>query len=94
VALTAVSVPTGIKVLADLVMQASYAAIGWVTITSPEDTGGQNFGRLGVAVSAQLFGGSHIVKTNASSQILLFADQARTTGTWIFTVGWYDNRGK
>jgi hypothetical protein len=89
------TVPTGVRVIAEIVLQSLYSTAGWSRVQSPDDTNtttlpitlGQNVANVqnGVNVSIQ---------TNTSAQIMVQVDTNGRSSLQIFTFGWFDNRGK
>jgi hypothetical protein len=94
-ALTAfvLSVPTGVRVIAEIVLQSWFGTTGWTRVQSPDDTN-TTTAPITLGQNTTLQTGCNVsIQTNTSAQIMVQCDVARTS-LQIFTFGWFDNRGK
>jgi hypothetical protein len=89
-----ISVPTGVRVIAEINLQSFYGTTGWSRVQSPDDTNTSTMPiTLGQNVANVQNGINVSIQTNTSAQIMVQTDAARTS-LQIFTFGWFDNRGK
>jgi hypothetical protein len=88
-----ISVPTGVRVIAEINLQSFYGTAGWSRVQSPDDTNTTTM-PITLGQNTTLQNGVNVsIQTNTSAQIMVQTDAARTS-LQIFTFGWFDNRGK
>jgi hypothetical protein len=88
-----ISVPTGVRVIAEINLQSFYGTTGWSRVQSPDDTNTTTM-PITLGQNTTLQNGVNVsIQTNTSAQIMVQTDAARTS-LQIFTFGWFDNRGK